>query len=179
MSLTTKARRWAVIGALAAGTVVWGSGLIPAPRVGVQALQPYSAAYSNTTGQADTGITEPAQVPTAPATTPALPAEYGTSGLAGKYAEQLGHPSLSAACSAGIDWTCNVTRVKAAVNYDGKAATTREVYVNVPPMDPNAVAAEFLDRSPAGITTVRVNDTSSFVVQTVGTATRSKSGADQ
>lgn len=168
MADTTKPRRWATVAAVAAGTALWGVGFIPAPA---GPAQPYTTAYGDTAWADAGGGTQPTR---APATT-AVPAAYGNAGLAAEYADQLGHDSTQEACEAGITWTCDVTHITPATTYDGTTATKREVFVQSAPMDGDAVAAEFLAASPAGITTIVVKDTSSFLIVDVGSATRSKS----
>lgn len=164
MTGRTRADRIGAAGvAIAALAVSFGAGW--AVR-GATAPEPPSSSYSTASSVYGGGSTSPSASPS-PSPTPVV---YGATGLAGQYARQLGHDSMSAACAAGVELACGVTAIEPSGEYVTPGGRT--VYTTTPPMDGDQAAAEWLAMSPPTVTSITITDRSGILAQNVGTATR-------
>lgn len=102
------------------------------------------------TGAASNPYGTPTSSPT-PSGPPKAPSLYGHHGLAAEIAQDLGHESMSAACEAGIEWTCDITDAKT-----NGITSTREIVIGREPSDGDTIAQEFLARAPKSVYAVRL-----------------------
>lgn len=134
-----------------AGTV---TGRATAPTIGYSPASAYGIPPA-TAPSASTAPSNPYGIPTeatpTPSAPPAAPSLYGHQGLAAEIAQDLGHDSMSAACEAGIEWTCDITDAKTS-----GVTQAREIVIGREPSDGDTIAQEFLALAPKSVYAVRL-----------------------
>lgn len=155
------------------------TGRASAPSIGYSPASAYGSPYGTpTSGPTPTASSDPYGIPTSAPTAsapPKAPSLYGNHGLAAEIARERiepGYDSMSAACAAGVKWTCDITEVKSSTD------SMRTVTIGRDPDNGDEIAREFLARAPRHITSVRVQyvqhgTTPPILPPEVGTASRS------